>query len=308
MTKLYMTGLAAATAAVLYAITRVQNWGILCILVLLAALWGTRKDAKPISWIQFMPAGFITLLAFFVIYTYANPLWEKVVGWQTSSVHHIVNWNEWFNSIPLNDAAFLRVWQPYWLTKYMQWVYSYGFTLSYWICVIRAFFTKDVRKLGQYSLAGYLLQVPLILPFYNTILLQEVWHVQGTPDLLERGLTGDDVFFTVINCFPSMHTSIAFAAILLAYREKSRWYRWVIGVYGFSIITATMYLKIHWVLDVAAGMLFAYGCVKLSDWIVGSRFYAAFTERFEGLGRKLEAARPSRSRPEAGRETTKDIA
>ncbi|WJH36248.1 glycosyltransferase family 39 protein [Paenibacillus sp. CC-CFT747] len=221
MTKLYMTGLAAATAAVLYAITRVQNWGILCILVLLAALWGTRKDAKPISWIQFMPAGFITLLAFFVIYTYANPLWEKVVGWQTSSVHHIVNWNEWFNSIPLNDAAFLRVWQPSWLTKYMQWVYSYGFTLTYWICVIRAFFTKDVRKLGQYSLAGYLLQVPLILPFYNTILLQEVWHVQGTPDLLERGLTGDDVFLTVINCFPSMHTSIAFAAILLAFREKA---------------------------------------------------------------------------------------
>ncbi|WJH36247.1 hypothetical protein N6H14_10565 [Paenibacillus sp. CC-CFT747] len=82
----------------------------------------------------------------------------------------------------------------------------------------------------------------------------------------------------------------------------------MIGVYGFSIIAATMYLKIHWVLDVAAGMLFAYGCVKLSDWIVGSRFFAVFTERFEGLGSKLEAARPFHSRPEAGREATKDIA
>ncbi|MNT97162.1 hypothetical protein D3C72_2394200 [compost metagenome] len=49
-----------------------------------------------------------------------------------------------------------------------------------------------------------------------------------------------------------------------------------------------MYLKIHWIIDVFGGMLFAYGCVKLADWMVGSRWFAAFTTRFEGLGAKLE--------------------
>jgi membrane-associated phospholipid phosphatase len=287
--RLYLPLLLAATAYVIMAITKVENWGVFSLAVLFAALFGVWKDAKKITWIQFLPAGFLTLVAFYLIFNYANPFWNQVVGWQTREIRHIFKWNDLFNAIPFNDAAFFRVWQPAWLTEYFQWVYMGGFTLSYWICVIRAFFTKDVKKMGLYAMAGYLLQVPLILPFYNTVLLQEVWYVQGTPDLLERVLTPEQQFSTAMNCFPSMHTSIAFAAILLAMREKSRWYKWLVGVYCSSIIVSTMYLKIHWIIDVFAGMAFAYGCVKLADWIVGRKFYDAFAEKFEGLGTKLHA-------------------
>ncbi|MDF2669319.1 MAG: hypothetical protein K0R67_1625 [Paenibacillus sp.] len=286
--KPVMVLLILVTLMLIYGITRVENWGILCVVLLVLALYGTRKDAKPISWGQFMPLGLIVLFIFFLIYKYANPMWHMVVGYQTENVRHIFNWNDWFNRIPLNDAAFMHIWQPRWLTLYMQWVYDYGFALSYWIVVIRAFFTKDVQKFGRYSLAGYLLQVPLILPFYNMILLQEVWYVQGTPDLMERNLTPDQQFATAMNCFPSMHTSIAFAAILLAMREKSLWYRWIIGTYGVSIMISTLYLKIHWIIDMFAGMLFAYGCVKLADWIVGARPYRAFVRKFESLGARLQ--------------------
>ncbi|WP_438444917.1 phosphatase PAP2 family protein [Gorillibacterium sp. sgz5001074] len=286
--RTYLPALFILTAGVIYAITRVQSWSWICVLLLAAALIGVRRDAKQISWVNFMPAGLLTLLAFYLIYNYANPFWHRVVGWQTESVRHIFHWNEAFDRIPLNDAAFLRHWQPHWLTRYMQWVYAYGFTLSYWICVIRAFFTKDVARMGRYSLAGYLLQVPLILPFYNTILLQEVWYVQGTPDLLERVMTPEQTFQTVLNCFPSMHTSIAFAGLLLSLREKSRWYKTILSIYCISIILSTMYLKIHWVIDVFGGMLFAWLCVKLADWIVGSRAFTAFTVKFEGLGAKLQ--------------------
>ncbi|PYI57265.1 hypothetical protein DLM86_02140 [Paenibacillus flagellatus] len=296
-----MAVLVAATAAIIFAITRVENWGVLCMLVLALALIGTRKDAKAISWGRFMPLGLVVLFLFFLIYNYANPMWHRVVAYQTSSLHHIFNWNETFNAIPFNDASLFRIWQPEWLTRYFQWVYNYGFALSYWICVIRAFFTKDVQKFGRYSLAGYLLQVPLILPFYNIILLQEVWFVQGTPDLLERALTPEQQFSTAMNCFPSMHTSIAFAGLLLSLREKSAWYRWWIGTYCVSIIVSTMYLKIHWVIDVFAGMAFAYGCVKLADWIVGSRAYGAFAARFESWGGRLQdrfvAKRAAKAQP-----------
>ncbi|WP_409345664.1 phosphatase PAP2 family protein [Paenibacillus sp. MBLB4367] len=288
--KVYMPLLIAATIAVIIAIIQVENWGIWAVFVLAASLIGTSKDAKAITWVQFMPAGLITLFLFYVIYEYANPMWHRVVAMQTENIRHIFKWNEAFNAIPLNDAWIFRLWQPEWLTKYMQSVYNAGFTLSYWICVIRAFFTKDVKKLGRYALAGYLLQVPLILPFYNTILLQEVWYVQGTPDLLERVLTPSEQYMTVLNCFPSMHTSIAFAALLLAMREKSRWYKWLLGVFCVSIIISTMYLKIHWIIDVFAGMLFAWGCVKLADVIVNAKFFDAFARRFEGFGSKLFTA------------------
>lgn len=288
LSRVYLPLLVIATAVVIFAITRVQSWSWLCVILLAAALYGTRRDANGISWHHFMPAGLLTLLAFFLIYNYANPFWHWVVGWQTESVRHIFQWNGLFNSIPFNDARMFRVWHPKWLTGYMQWVYMYGFTLSYWICVIRAYFTKDVQKLGRYSLAGYLLQVPLILPFYNLVLLQEVWYVQGTPDLLERGLTGNAAFSEVLNCFPSMHTSIAFAGLLLTLREKSKWYRAIMSIYCISIIFSTMYLKIHWIIDVLGGMLFAYLCVKLADRIVGSRAFAAFQHKFEGFGARLE--------------------
>lgn len=278
------------TALIMYAISRVANWGWECLLFAAFTLFGIARDRKPIGWLRFLPAGLIMLTIFYLIYRYANPMWNWVVGMQTKSIRHVFNWNDLFNSIPLNDAAFFRLWQPKWLTHYMQWVYSFGFALSYWICLIRAFFTKDVHKFGRYALAGYLLQVPFILLFYNTILLQEVWYVQGTPDLLERGLSAKQAFSTAMNCFPSMHTSIAFAGLLLSMREQSRWYKLVLGTYCISIIVSTMYLKIHWVIDVIAGMLFAYCCVKLADWIVASRPYGAFAQKFEGLGERLESA------------------
>lgn len=281
--------LAVATLVVIFGIFQVQSWGWSCLFVLILALIGTKKDAKDITWSTFMPAGFITLLFFYMTYKYAGPMWNTVVGWQTDNIRHYFQWNELFASIPLNNGWFFRLWQPDWLTGYFQWVYLNGFTLSYWICVIRAFFTKDVKKLALYSMGGYLLQVPLILPFYNTILLQEVWYVEGTPDLLERVLTPAEQYTTAWNCFPSMHTSIAFAALVLAMREKSKSFRWVIGIYSSSIIISTMYLKIHWVIDVLGGMLFAYACVRLADLIVNAKFFTRFAERFENMALKWQA-------------------
>lgn len=271
-------------AVVLFAITRVENWGWTSLTVI-AALFGVRKDMKGnLTWDQFLPPGLIAITLFFLIYKYANPLWHQVIGWQTQYIQHIFQWNEFFDRIPLNDGAIFRFWQPEWLTEYMKWVYSYGFALSYWICLIYSFFSKDVKKLLRYALAGYLLQVPLILPFYNTILLQEVWYVHGVPDMLQRMLTPEEAFRTAWNCFPSMHTSIAFAGLLLSRREKNPWFRLVAGIYCGSIILSTLYLQIHWVLDVIGGMIFAYCCVKLADWIIDSKKVTGWIGSWERLG------------------------
>ncbi|MDF2961130.1 MAG: hypothetical protein K0S39_2865 [Paenibacillus sp.] len=278
---------ATATVNVLYLVTRVEQWGIACLVILIISLIGVHHDAKETPWPIFIPAGCLTLVIFYLIYGHAGPFWEHVVAWQTKSIHHLFHWNELFNKIPGNDGALFRIWQPDWLTFYMKTVYAFGFTLSYWICIIRAFFTKDVKKFARYSLAGYLLQVPLILPFYNTIMLQEVWYVQGTPDTLQRGWTAVQQGINSVNCFPSMHTSIAFAALLLVVREKSSMYRWLMTVLCGSIILSTLYLKIHWVIDVPAGMLFAYACVKLSDRIVESKLFAKVASAWEKFGTLL---------------------
>lgn len=290
------------TGVLFYAIIKVDQWDVWCIIMLGLALYGVKHDSKNISWAHFLPVGVFVLALFYLIYKYANPMWDHVLSIELKSVHHIFNWNDWFRSIPLNDGWLFRLWQPDWLTAYMRWVYTYGFALSFWICVIRAFFTKDVKKMGLYSLAGYLLQVPFILPFYNTVFLQEVWYVLGTPDMLQRHATAAQQFAFTVNCFPSMHTSIAFSAILLVLREKSKWYRTIVITYCSSIILSTLYLKIHWMIDVAAGMLFAYLCVKVADFLVNSSVYESMMNKVESFGASLQQTRLENRAPEVSGE------
>ncbi|PZE21719.1 phosphatase PAP2 family protein [Paenibacillus xerothermodurans] len=302
----YSGSWALVTAVILYKVTRVEHWGAACFAILLLSLIGVRHDAKDTPWPIFMPAGCLSLSMFYLIYANAGGFWEHVVAWQTESIRHWFHWNEPFNAIPGNDAVFARQWQPLWLTAVLKAVYMFGFTLSYWVCVIRAFFTKDVKRFARYSLAGYLLQVPLILPFYNTVLLQEVWYVQGTPDMLERGWDAVEQGINSVNCFPSMHTSIAFAALLLVQRENSRLYRGLMTVFCTAIIFSTLYLKIHWVIDVVAGVAFAYVCVKLADVIVDSRPFTKVTSAWEWLGLRLYALLTGQgqkplSRPDPGK-------
>ncbi|MFD2169110.1 phosphatase PAP2 family protein [Tumebacillus lipolyticus] len=284
--------LIVATGLVLYGIISVQNWGLGCVVLILLTLYGIKKDQADISWQKFLPFGFLALLFPFVMYNYAGSFWHNVVAWQTDSVHHYFQWNDLFASIPFNDASFLWFYQPEWLVKLIGWVYWYGFTLSFWACIIRSFFTKDVKKMLHYAFAGFVLQVPLILPFYNTVLLQEVWYVYGLPDMLDpwyRHYTSEaEALNWVQNCFPSMHTSMAFAMLLMAMREKSRSFRWTMGTYCTLIILSTMYLKIHWVIDVLAGMLFAYAIVKLADLIM-NKVVSRIAARFPLSSRKVVA-------------------
>jgi membrane-associated phospholipid phosphatase len=87
----------------------------------------------------------------------------------------------------------------------------------------------------------------------------------GHPDRLQRGW--DDAMRLNIgaNCFPSMHTSVAYAILLLGSRERSRAFRVMMTVYATSIIVSTLYMEVHWVIDVFGGIALGWAAVKLSD-------------------------------------------
>ena len=163
-----------------------------------------------------------------------------------------------------------RVIQTPWLTSYFRWIYANGFTLPVLIPVFRSFLAKDSLKMIHYSLSAHVLQFVLIFPFYLTIHVNEVWYVLGQPDGMARNLSTADAAVAVVNCFPSMHTSIAFAMLLLAWREKDQLFRWVWTLFCLSIIYSTLYLEIHWVTDVITGIFLALAAVKLGDWIIAN--------------------------------------
>ena len=120
----------------------------------------------------------------------------------------------------------------------------------------------------RYALSSHLFQIFLISPFYVIFHLQQVWFVLGQPDVMNRHLTTSQAASITINCFPSMHVSIAFAVFLLVLREKNKIFKYVWGFFCLSVVFSTLYLEVHWVLDVIGGIILAYVTIKLVDFVI----------------------------------------
>lgn len=226
------------------------------------------KDMRnDIKWIPFLLLSIPFLL--FVLYLNKNgyAMWGKILSWQISR-GMIINLNPIFSKIPFNDGNFARIYTSQTLTWFFRMVYNNGFTLPVILAIYRSALSKDFKKMIRYALSAHILQVFLITPFYLIFHLQEVWYVLGQPDRLARHLSQSAAAGVTLNCFPSMHTSIAFATFLVALKERDKLFKIFMSIFCFSIIFSTLYLEVHWVLDVIGGIILAYVTVKLVNLIL----------------------------------------
>lgn len=62
------------------------------------------------------------------------------------------------------------------------------------------------------------------------------------------------------NVFPSLHTSLAATVMFFAWKTRETYRGWMpLAMFiGTSVIISTMYLAIHWMVDVAAGIVLAW--------------------------------------------------
>lgn len=223
-----------------------------------------RKDVRILPFIMLS-------ILFFIFIFYINKngyaLWGKMLRWQITR-HIVINLNPIFAHLPFNDGSFARIYKSNTLTHFFRIVYNNGFVLPVLLAIYRSAIILDLKKMLKYALSAHILQVFLITPFYLTFHLQEVWYVLNRPDGLARHLSANAAAGVTLNCFPSMHTSISFAMFLLALREKNKFFKFIFSLFCLSIIYSTLYLEIHWVLDVIAGMFLGFVTVKLSDFIL----------------------------------------
>ncbi|QRV17106.1 inositol phosphorylceramide synthase [Haloterrigena salifodinae] len=70
--------------------------------------------------------------------------------------------------------------------------------------------------------------------------------------------------------FPSLHTSLAVVVLLFAWRSRREYPRWlpIASFVAASVVFSTMYLGIHWLLDVVAGIVLGVGSVYAAERIV----------------------------------------
>lgn len=181
-----------------------------------------------------------------------------------------------------------------WIQPHRQLWMTYLFTYAYfWLfpaimfAVFLALVYEDKREVAQFLVAGYFCNLLVVLPFYLFFPVNEVWvsdfQVRLLPDTISPLIMEHFRSKSALdNCFPSFHTSLAILIALAAWRAaQPRMILWA-NMSAALVISSTLYLGIHWPLDIISGLLAALFCAWLSS-NFGLQAFAAAELRFRQL-------------------------
>jgi len=171
------------------------------------------------------------------------------------------DFTRWVWSLEGNAVASIQTalaWTP--LTYFLGYVYIVVFAC---LVIVSIFVFDHVRSRRGLAmvLIGYFLNYLFVLPFYLFFPVREAHVFHGgavrlllaeiSPAIMEgyRTMSG------LNNCFPSFHTSLAVTMALIAWHAGSRRFGWLITLFAAANVLSTVYLGIHWLTDVAAGLV-----------------------------------------------------
>ncbi|MGM0371878.1 MAG: phosphatase PAP2 family protein [Halobacteriota archaeon] len=147
---------------------------------------------------------------------------------------------------------------------------------------------KDSRYLRETAFA-YSINHILGLVLYSTIIAYGPRNM--LPDIVEPLMYTSwpesqiitSAVNTNTNVFPSLHTSMSVTVAILAYRTRNIYTRWfpVATAIAVGVVVSTMYLGIHWGIDVLAGSLLAVFAVWFGTHVENRWFSEATDEKQE---------------------------
>ncbi len=183
----------------------------------------------------------------------------------------VTNWvgYDYANTITTLENSFVHSFTNYWIPGILHffvliYIVIYPFTL--WFATL--YFIIANKKQALNSLAYGLLIIYLVaLPFYLFLPITNVYTYYNSTSALETVIPSIENFFysttTENNCLPSLHTAMT---ILVAYclsltgNKKLKYF----GIFvATTVIISVVYLCIHWLTDVIAGIILALGVIFL---------------------------------------------
>ncbi|WP_254862206.1 phosphatase PAP2 family protein [Halovivax gelatinilyticus] len=210
----------------------------------------------------------------------------------------------WFYYV---EGEFILVFQEFAntpITQYFSFIYIYAYVFLLVFPVI-AYFTLRETKTLRMLLAAYTLNYTIGAILYvafhafgpRQYLGVEVEHMLYDFQPAYQTLTSEVNDYT--NVFPSLHTSLSATVMIYALRTRAEFPLWapIASIIAVSVWISTMYLGIHWAIDVVAGLALAVSCVAMADWLIDSgtsaRLVEPITARVEPLYDRIDGADPS---------------
>jgi membrane-associated phospholipid phosphatase len=160
------------------------------------------------------------------------------------------------------------------LTAYFTFIYVYGYVFLLVFPVVAYFALPDSRPLRRTIVAygaNYVIGVTCYILFIaygpRNVISMSVDGLMYTHHSQYQFLT--TAINTDTNVFPSLHTSMAITAVILAWTTHDEYPRWtpVAAVIGGSVVVATMYLGIHWATDAIFGVVLGVLSVKIGRYM-----------------------------------------
>lgn len=217
-----------------------------------------RVTADPVSRLRDVLPSLLVLAAVLAVNSVARDYGPEL-SW-------IINWNitTTIHAIEGSFVAGVQSISTEWLTTYFSVTYIYGYVILLLVPFGIYFALPDRTQFERTALAfgaNYALGLVCYLLFVS------YGPRNLIPDLVEPLLYTTYPHSQVLtskvnantNVFPSLHTSLSVTVVLLAWQSREQYPRWLVVAtpLAASVVVSTMYLGIHWGIDVLAGIVLA---------------------------------------------------
>ena len=175
-----------------------------------------------------------------------------------------------FYAVEGDLAAQVQALIPDIAAPYFASVYMFGYALVVIGPLVLYLFADSLRHLKT-VLVAYTVNYAVATVFYTLVIARGPRIASSsTQGVIQEFFP----YFTLLtgqvnspqNVFPSLHTSLAVTVLAVAVLSRKEFPRWLslTAVLVTSIVLSTVYLGIHWLIDVVAGCFLAVGSVWLA--------------------------------------------
>ena len=218
-------------------------------------LWISRKDKK--LWIHLALLGVILLI-------------NKI---ELKFENHFIHIGDYSHIFQRYEGQLLTNFQLFlrndWLTEITTFFYIIVFVTLIATSFVLYFIQKDKRLFFTFIYAiglNYLIAIP----FYLFLPINEVWFVHPEvkfliPDVYPGFETQYRHVSGLNNCFPSLHNSISLTLLFLSYKSSNKPFKYLMTGSVIIIMFSTIYLGIHWLTDMAAGVILAITAFSIAN-------------------------------------------